>query len=686
MSIYLDQTEADRWRSLRKAEPGATMHWAMQCRADARASSPGLMDAVATVDWWHLVVEYLAEAAMAYRLKPGARLGQWIGAVVDDVVQRDEDDWVGPWFRRRNHEPPQGYLETAHVCVALAAALDLAGDALSDVQRERTLQTLRQRGIPLCTRWLDGNEYHNQRCILGAGLAAAAVATDEREGLARAVGEFELCADMFQPDGSYGETNQYASYAAWGMMVMHESLVRHDPSLVERLSPAPYARCVNWWASNLMYVKPLTGWGAAPRPRMVNFGDAGAIAAPDGDVLLHIAARCKDTMPEQAALARWLFDRTHRHTFDTGPFDRASFGFVTRPGFLAPPLWTAAAEVEPKSPAALNLDVLQAFTNGDVIARDAWQGRTVLAVRGGGEPFHVQFHNHADLNSFILAHQQERLLVDPGHSCYRGAPIHHDRATAYHNTCTFSRGDRADAPRLAHQRRGRSRELHDASAPGPPLARGGRRLLAERQGEVTVIGSECADVYDEPVTRFARFWIVAGPHVVFVVDHIVATEPIRTHWHWVLNNRDHGLRLKVVMPDRLVARRGDAGMKLFHVSDNLDANSGRMHHAYVHDAYHPRPAQLGEGRPDSGIVVNFIQREATTHTLTTHAIALDTYGQAAGWHMSSENDAVALESPEADSRWTVQPSPTQLIVREQESGQVYTVSERGDDAWTLTRE
>lgn len=67
------------------------------------------------------------------------------------------------------------------------------------------------------------------------------------------------------------------------------------------------------------------------------------------------------------------------------------------------------------------------------------------------------------------------------------------------------------------------------------MARGGHRLLAERQGEVTVIGSECGELYGEPLTRFARFWILAGPHVVFVVDHVVATEPIRTHWHWVLN-------------------------------------------------------------------------------------------------------------------------------------------------------
>lgn len=137
MSIYLDQAKADRWQSLRKVEPAATIHWAMQRRADDRASNPGLMDHAATVEWWHLVVEYLAEAAMAYRLKPHAHLGQWIGAVVDEIVQRDEDDWVGPWFRRRHEGPAKGYLETAHVCVALAAALDLASDALSDDQRQR---------------------------------------------------------------------------------------------------------------------------------------------------------------------------------------------------------------------------------------------------------------------------------------------------------------------------------------------------------------------------------------------------------------------------------------------------------------------------------------------------------------------------------------------------------------------
>lgn len=138
------------------------------------------------------------------------------------------------------------------------------------------------------------------------------------------------------------------------------------------------------------------------------------------------------------------------------------------------------------------------------------------------------------------------------------------------------------------------------------------------------------------------------------------------------------------MPDRLVARRGNAGMKLFHVSDDLGDDSGRMHHAYVHDAYHPKPAKLGEGRPNSGIVISFNQREATTHMIRVHAIALDTFGRIAGWHLHHDNEKTTLEAPDADKQWSVQPSADRIVVREHRSGQGYAASDRGDDTWVLT--
>ncbi|MFA9480326.1 heparinase II/III family protein [Phycisphaerales bacterium AB-hyl4] len=686
MSIFLNEQEAQWWKANKGSDPAASLRWSMLQRADERATRPGLMDEHATVDWWHLIVEYLAEAAMAYRLQPSEQVGRWVVGVVNDVVRRDESDWVGPWFRDHSLKPSSGWLETAHVCVAVAAAIDLAGGAFTEAELTEARQVLGERGVPLCTRWLDQDMYFNQRCILGAGLAAAAVAAEEAAGIERATREFQLCTDMFQPDGSYGESSQYASYAAWGMMVMYESLVRHDEALAEQLSIDRYARCVRWWAANLMYLKPMSGWGAAPRARMVNFNDSGAIAAPDGDVLLHIAARAKSHLPEVAALARWLFDQVHLPLLAQGPFDRASFGFVTRPGFLAPALWANASDVSPQSAEALGMSVMQAYSNGNVIVRDEWAGQTVLAIRGGGEPVHVHSHQHADLNSFILAHRRERMLLDPGHSCYRGQPVRHDRSTIAHNTCTFELPNGTTPPTMTHQEVGQRRRLVDGELE-PPVPRGGRRLLAERLNAVSVIGSECADVYGQPIRRFARFWVFVAPRVLFVVDHVVADEPVLVNWHWLLNNRDGQLQMKFVPPDRVVARRGEAGMKLFHASENVSPSCARlMRHTYVHDAYHPKPAQLGEGLSGSGVSLQFRQRDAVAESLTVHAIAVDSFGQVAGWHLRRQDDGVGLESPGAAEHWTLQASAGRMVLREQGSGRAWQIADAGGDTWSLRSE
>jgi len=81
----------------------------------------------------------------------------------------------------------------------------------------------------------------------------------------------------------------------------------------------------------------------------------------------------------------------------------ASFGFVNQFGFLTLPLLTDA--VAPLSPAAAGLPALASFDNGDVLARDDWAGRTILALRtGGAAPLACSGHLHGDVNSFILAH------------------------------------------------------------------------------------------------------------------------------------------------------------------------------------------------------------------------------------------------------------------------------------------
>jgi len=89
------------------------------------------------------------------------------------------------------------------------------------------------------------------------------------------------------------------------------------------------------------------------------------------------------------------------------------------------------------SPKEANLPVTAAFSGGDAFARDSWDGITTLAVRIPSKPRHAAAHLHGDINSFILVHNKERLIVDAGHSCYRNVTHEVEISSSSHNTCTF---------------------------------------------------------------------------------------------------------------------------------------------------------------------------------------------------------------------------------------------------------
>lgn len=682
MSLFLSSEELENFTALRKTDPcGADLFWALLSRVDARAQAPGYHGPSHENEWWFTVGEYLSDAAMAHALRPTPSVAAWLRGATLAVVRRPEDDWIGLPCRDRLSKPAHGNLETAHLSWGVSVVLDLARTLFTDDEADEIANVLRERAMPLCRRWMDQNDSMTSwRCALGAGVAVAAAVLDDREGIARCVDDYRVSAAIFQPDGSSGESLQYSNYAAYSLMLTREALLRRDPGLGDSLPATPWNRLPRWQAASLFYRKPLTRWGAAPRARCANFNDSGTIFRPSGDLLLHLAARERETAPVEAGLARWLFDTLYAPDLVQGPHDAATFGFINDWGFLSIPLLAKAGLAV--SPVDAGLDELEAFDCGDVITRDAWNGRTILAIHGGGDPLHGPDHLHGDLNSFILVHNRERLLVDPGHSCDQNVIHELERATQTHNTCTFLL-DREELPelqssghgplRLEQSRIARVRLDRATGNSGPPADRGARRLIARRINEVHVIGSDAAALYGSPITEFSRYWILCGSHVLFVVDKIRSTKPVRTGWHWLLNNRDHALELKVIPPDRIVARRGNAGMKLFHLAN---ADWQPPQHALVHDAYHPQPGGIGEGTPGSGTLLTWQENTPTHERIAVHAIALDGYGPIAGWHLRNDDGAPVLESPDASERWRLDLAAEPFGI---------TVSETNSHrAWTLT--
>jgi hypothetical protein len=690
MSLFLSDHERALIVEQHNRPPLHQFYWALLGRAERRAAKPGLSDRSATSDWWHFVQEYLTDGAMAYALKPTPTLAAWVRDVTLSLVRRPVADWVGPPFRGYNGGVPVGNLETTHLSIAVASALDLAGDLFTSDERAEIAAALREKGLALLRRWLDQNtNFANWRCVINAGLAVAAAVIDDAEHLAIAAQEFRLLCDVFQPDGSYAEGVQYGNYAAFNLMLAREALVRHNPAAYSALPLEPYAAKPLWDVYSLLYQKPLAGWGAYPLPRFANFNDSAAIYRPSADLLLHIAARAANSHPREAGLARWLFDTLYMPYIDREPRDRATFGFVPDFGFLTLPLLPQA--VAALSPQAAELPIIAGFSCGDSFARDGWDGRTVLAVHGGGDPLHGPGHLHGDLNSFILVHNQERLLADPGHSCYRNLIHELESTTLTHNTCTFQLGNGArpllQENQLRDSRLQQQTVLRRALDPlagvaAPPVARGGKRLLVAQAGEVAAIGSEAAQLYGAPLEEFSRFWLLCGSHVLFVVDRIVSAQPVKTTWHWLLNNRDGLLDLRLFRPDRLVARRGNAGMKLFHLAGGT---LGGPLYAYIHDAYHSLPNQLGEGKPGSGMLMSFTESEPALARTAVHAFVVDDPGSIGGWHLRTAGSSIEVEGPGASSRWTldVQAEPLRLAVTEQVSSQTYEVA-APKGIWQLT--
>jgi hypothetical protein len=693
MSLFLTETEKKAFHDYRKQNPlGQDLFWALLNRAEARARHPGLTGPEGGAEWWFSAAEYLSDAAMAHALKPSAAIAAWLRSQTLGICRRSEDDWVGPPFRPHAVRPVRGNLETAHLSWGVAVSLDLAGEIFTEAEREEIRATLRDRAIPLCREWLaNANHLANWRCILGAGEAVAAAVLDDREAMQRAVREYRISLQIYQNDGSYGESLQYSNYPALHLLLTREALVRRDPALAAELPTDPWNLLPRWYAASLFYVKPLSGWGAAPRARCANFNDSSAIFRPSGDLLLGLAAREKDAHPRGAGLARWLYDALYAPDLSVGPHDGASFGFLNDWGFLSPVFLPQACEA--LDPEAAGLETLESFDNGNVLVRDAWRGKTTLAIHGGGEPLHGPGHLHGDLNSFILVHNRERLLVDPGHSCYRNLIHALEGSTLTHNTCTFTVQDHDDLglqedkhARLDLQQSRKAR-AHFDRATGLRVAaadRGARRLLAARLDEVTVVGSEAAALYGAPIERFARFWILCGSHALFVVDHIVSARPVQVAWHWLLNNRDGLLEHKVIHPDRAVARRPGAGLKLFHLGAGLP---GTPEYAYVHDAYDPLPAATGEGRPGSGMLLTWREpaKAAQTRRTAVHAIAMDGYGVVAGWHLREDPEGPVLESPDKDRSWqlVLNGEGEGMEIRELATGRAWSALP-GDRDWTLT--
>lgn len=598
---------------------------------------PGLPQPEDGTAWWYFTFEYLSDAAMLHAIERHEPTAKWLREVTLSIARRPIGEWVGPWFRDHS-EPYMGHLETAHVCWGIASVLDLAASVFTASEYDEVKRMLIEKGVILCERWLSKHTHlANWRGIVLAGVLVPSAVLGDKKRLAAYVPQMKACLAAFQPDGSYAESLQYGNYLMLALSLVYESLVRVFPDYATTIGIDSYAKGMPWVASSMLYMKPLSGWGTEPRARAINFNDSAAIFRPSGDVLLHIACRQQQHNPVLAGLAGYLFQEYYSTSPYQEPHHLASFGFINDWGFLTLPLLTDTAK--PLSPAEAGLPLTASFENGNTFIRDAWAGKTVIAIQGGAEPLHGPGHLHGDVNSFMMVYNQERLLVDPGHSCYRNLIHGLESSSQTHNTCTFlieanGIGLQEDLTKtkLLEQQSILNKRWIIEGIVGKPVTRGNRRLITERVGAVTMVGSEAANLYGGPITEFSRFWISAGSHVVFVVDRIRSEIPVRTCWNWVINNRD-GLADVTIKDRELTVQRPLAGLKIHQGGGAVPI--GPIY-GYAHDAYHPEPARTGEGKPGSGLIYRAIEPGAQTDRIAVHLLVMDELTRLEDWRLIGE--------------------------------------------------
>jgi Heparinase II/III-like protein len=622
---------------------------ALQNRVCERVSWGNLLGPNATTIWWHSTAEYLCDAAMSYALNPTPKLADWIKKETLEIVRKTEYDWVGPEFRD-HAEPFTGHLETAHLCWGISTIYDLAKGAFSDNELIEIKTALHEKGIVLCRRWLDKNIHlANWRSILFSGAMVSAVVLEDEKTVNDLLPEFELCQNALQDDGSYGESLQYGNYLLLAITFAKEAVIRKfsqfNNSTIQQSN-----NTINWFATSMFYAKPLHGWGDEPRARAANFNDSASIFRPSGDILLHIAARSENET--ERGLAKWMFEQYYVPVPTQGPHDLATLGMRNDWGFLTLPLLTY--ESKSISPEQANLPLTTIFSNGNAFIRDAWGGKTIIATNGGSEPLNGLGHLHGDLNSFILVHNNERLLADPGHSCYRNLIHGLESSSQTHNTCTFliekeSLGLQEDLAKssLLEQKSVFPRRIIVDGKGGDKIDRGDKLLICEKDDVVSVIGSEVGQAYGQPIQGFSRFWILAGSHVLFIIDQISADYPVTTLWNWVVNNRD-GKTVWQQNKNCLTVQKNKAGMKLFHGGNG---SFSFPVHGFLHDAYHPEPNQLGEGSSGDSFIFRFTEKEKLATRTVVHAIALDEPNTLINWNLEVSENEYTLKS---DTRkWTL---------------------------------
>ncbi len=663
MGFFIREEELERLRQAPKDSRQITFYRALKKRGYKNTQADCLVQPEDTQEWYHLCWERLSDAAFLCRVEQDEKIGKWLHTRVMEIVRMELDTWIGPWYRERG-PVPKGALETAHITLAVCEAVDICSFLFSEEEKKEILVALREKGMILCRRYCQAieeeqNHINNWFMVLLNGFGTAAAVLGEQEEIRQAVHWARLAGSLYNRN-DYGETVQYSNYATLHLSHLNEILLRVGVA-EEELDLNCYAGLMEWYAASFLYQKPLDKGGKS-YPRSVNFGDCAALFRPSGDVLAHISSRRKETMPRQAQLAAWLLETMYPEP-ELGPDELASFGFFNQFQYYTVLMMPDMAEAV--SPGQIGLPATLSFEGGQIISRDCWeQPKVVVAIQAGYHSLNVTSHRHMDQNSFQLAIGKERMLIDPGHCCYRLRTQREAVSELSHNT--FS---------IKYQ----GKLLMQREVRGNIFKREGidnRQICNYFWKSVQIVASDATRLYGDPITKAVRVWIMKLPHEMFVVDMVTASEPVVLCTHFCANNRDNGLSVHQKTQDRLVLRRGGQALKLFNAYSGTDGRATETRLTFdwtaMHDYYHPLPNQGGQGKEGSVCRYQWDGPEGKEQ-IRIHTFLMDDSQAVKGWHVYYTQDSfVRMESPDRNRFLDAKVEMGRVILRD-ETDEIHVV-------------
>ncbi|MFC7624934.1 heparinase II/III family protein [Microlunatus sp. GCM10028923] len=602
-------------------------------RADRWVRLPTLDDPNDRADWWHVAWERLGDVAYLQSIEPSAVRAAWLRSEVRRLCGLDPDLWIGPEFRSRTL-PSIGSLETAHLGLAVATVLRLCPTL---IDRAEVAEALTLRCLEPCERALElresgGVAMNNWYHVLLDGYSACALIIGDERRVASLAERVDRAVALTEGD-SYGESVQYWSYAAVHLSHVAELAADHGlvwPAelhgrLVESLS-----RCLPWVAQSIMFADVASRWGGGGYLSMINFGDSAVTARPPADVLLFLA---REATGREAGLARWLYDLGYAEA-ELAPTDLSTFGFFHQPTWRS--LRNLPGCAEPLDPAAAGLDAAQRFAVGTVILRGPEREKTVLAIQGGHDALRVNSHRHGDAGSFVLGHGGEVIFSDPGHCCYRLPAYRAAVAETAHSTWTVTGADGVVLPQRTDGRRTGS-----LTGPAP--------WDTDLVNPGWLVGTDVAAAYGPPLRTARRTWLFRPPHLLLIMDEVVADEPVRLASRFVINNRDGLLSINRATDRRTVLRRNGAAAKFFLLDARTDDCPAdwplEQHHSTLHDVYDPHPDAPGQGQEGSGADLVFEAPAGRRHR-AVYSVVLDIEPRIRSWHVAWVGDGIVLGHPD----------------------------------------